>query len=594
MTPAEQSLPPWHRGLFLWLTTGFRAAPGLTVIAGILAVLQGISIPAQAYSVKLAIDGVTEHQSTKLVAAAVIMTIVPVVRGIGSLVIDETVIERVHGYLHADLIRIATGIPQVEHQDRPEVGSRIHLLHDNSTQMSFNTAQLLQIGVMAINVATMLVILGQLSPWLLLVTAGAAIRLASAYLDARLRWRAVDESAGSSRRAYSLARISTSVRHAVEIRAFDLRHVLTARVDRELSRVQDERTRAAWRGGWVDIVARLLFAAVYAGAILFVVDGDFSAGQVALVIILGSQIEQTSGGLALVMRQITDTIGMFTRYAWLRRFARECAARIPAGTPPRVLERGIEIRDVSFGYPGGGRAVLSDVSLSFPAGSTIALVGDNGAGKSTLVKLLTQLYSPSSGRILIDGQDLAGIDPGSWRERLSVGFQDFTKFCFEAGLAVGVGDLPRSADPVAIETALRRGDATAVMERIPHGLRTQLGSQFSGGVELSGGQWQRLALARGLMRTAPLLLLLDEPTAALDPEAEHQLLQSIAAATQDARRATGGIILLVSHRFSTVRMADLIVVLQDGRVREVGTHDELIARDGHYAELFRLQAKAYR
>jgi ATP-binding cassette subfamily B protein len=249
---------------------------------------------------------------------------------------------------------------------------------------------------------------------------------------------------------------------------------------------------------------------------------------------------------------------------------------------------------VSFCYPGTDRKVLDDVSLELPAGAVVALVGENGAGKSTLVKLLCKLYEPSAGRILIDGAPLARMPAPAWRAKLAGAFQDFFRFELPARQSVGIGDLPRVDDEAAVRGAVDRAGASDVIEKLPRGLDTQLGPTWPGGVELSFGQWQKLALARGFMRAEPLLLVLDEPTAALDAETEHALFERFAAAARTQRAAGGGITVLVSHRFSTVRMADVIVVLDGARVAEVGSHDALIARRGQYAELYGIQAAAYR
>jgi ATP-binding cassette, subfamily B, bacterial len=223
----------------------------------------------------------------------------------------------------------------------------------------------------------------------------------------------------------------------------------------------------------------------------------------------------------------------------------------------------------------------------------VAIVGENGAGKSTLVKLLCQLYQPTSGRILVDGVDLSRMPPELWRSRASGAFQDFFRFEFKAHETVGLGDLPKIDDRPAVTAAVDRAGAIDVVENLVAGLETQLGPTWPEGVELSFGQWQKLALARGFMRERPLLLVLDEPTAALDAESEHALFERYAAARHNAGR-DGRITLLVSHRFSTVRMADFIVVLDGSRVVESGTHDALVAQGGQYAELYAIQAKAYR
>jgi ATP-binding cassette subfamily B protein len=208
------------------------------------------------------------------------------------------------------------------------------------------------------------------------------------------------------------------------------------------------------------------------------------------------------------------------------------------------------------------------------------------------VKLLARFYDPSKGRIAVDGVDLASIDPKRWRERLAVGFQDFVRFELIARESVGVGDLPRIDERAAVERAVDRGAARDVVEELEHGLDTPLGPTQSG-TDLSGGQWQKLALARAMMRERPLLLVLDEPTSALDASAEHELFERYAESARAVAAATGGIAIFVSHRFSTVRMADRIVVVADGRVAEQGTHEELIAHQGMYAELYGLQAAAY-
>jgi ATP-binding cassette subfamily B protein len=241
--------------------------------------------------------------------------------------------------------------------------------------------------------------------------------------------------------------------------------------------------------------------------------------------------------------------------------------------------------------------VLDDVSVTLPAGAVVAIVGENGAGKTTLVKLLAKMYEPTTGSILVDDTPLARMPAAEWRERLAGAFQDFFRFEFRAGHTVGLGDVPRLDDEPAVVAAVDRAGAADVVARLAAGLDTQLGPTWPSGVELSFGQWQKLALARGFMRDEPLLLVLDEPTAALDAETEHALFERYAAAAHGTclgESGSGRITILVSHRFSTVRMADLIVVLDGARLVEVGTHDELMAKKGQYSELYSIQAAAYR
>jgi ATP-binding cassette subfamily B protein len=209
-----------------------------------------------------------------------------------------------------------------------------------------------------------------------------------------------------------------------------------------------------------------------------------------------------------------------------------------------------------------------------------------------MVKLLARMYSPTSGRIMIDDVDLSHIATDEWRACLAGAFQDFYRFELHAQQTVGVGDLPRVDDRTATQSAVDRAGASDVIDRLAYGIETQLGPSWDEGAEVSFGQWQKLALARGFMRDAPLLLILDEPTAALDAETEHALFERFAQASR-AHAGTGRVTVLVSHRFSTVRMADLIVVMDGSRVVEFGSHEDLMARDGQYAELFRIQAAAY-
>ncbi|WP_069884321.1 ATP-binding cassette domain-containing protein [Streptomyces luteocolor] len=226
-----------------------------------------------------------------------------------------------------------------------------------------------------------------------------------------------------------------------------------------------------------------------------------------------------------------------------------------------------------------------------PTGTVVALVRENGAGKTTLVKLLCGMYQPTAGRILLDDTDLADIEPHAYREHITAAFQDFARFELPVRENVGVGDVDRMTDPSAVRAALADAGARFV-EQLPEGLATTLGMGWRGGAELSRGQWQKLALARSMMRRRPLLTVFDEPKASLDPGTEHALFEQVAAEARQGR-ADGRVTLLISHRFSTVRMADLIVVLKDGRIAECGGHDELIAGEGLYAELYALQAAAY-
>jgi ATP-binding cassette subfamily B protein len=363
--------------------------------------------------------------------------------------------------------------------------------------------------------------------------------------------------------------------------------------------------RAAWQRGHAPVaavrwasafwhsLAWSVFGSAYVGAIVFVAKGLAAPPeQVLLVLAAGAR-------LSFYVGQTVGEIGFLRgfwmegsrRLAWLEDYAASFDAAADQAVPAS-LQKGIRLERVSFSYPGTSKLVLEDVSLSLPAGSVVAIVGENGAGKTTLVKLLSKLYEPTSGALFADETPLARVRADEWRARLAGAFQDFFKFEFRARHSVGLGDVPHLDDEPAVRSAVARAGADDVVARLKDGLETQLGPTWPGGVDVSFGQWQKLALARGFMRGSPLLLVLDEPTAALDAETEHALFERYAAAASEAR--DGGITLLVSHRFSTVRMADLIVVLDGARLVEVGTHDELLARKGQYAQLYGIQAAAYR
>jgi ATP-binding cassette subfamily B protein len=255
----------------------------------------------------------------------------------------------------------------------------------------------------------------------------------------------------------------------------------------------------------------------------------------------------------------------------------------------------LRFEHVSVRYPGTEPLVLDDVDIHLPAGRVIAIVGENGAGKSTLVKLIARMYEPTSGRITADGVDIGRMPVPDWRARLAGAFQDFFRFEFRALVSVGLGDVARHEDADAVGRAVASAGASDMVDRLPLGLATQLGAGWPEGSEVSFGQWQKLALARGFMRDDPLVLVLDEPTAALDAETEHELFEGFASAARGGEaRDDGRITIFVSHRFSTVRMAGLIVVLDGARLVEMGSHDELIANGRQYAQLYAIQANAYR
>jgi ATP-binding cassette subfamily B protein len=292
------------------------------------------------------------------------------------------------------------------------------------------------------------------------------------------------------------------------------------------------------------------------------------------------------GALGLTARIWSDREYLRTLFSFLER----TEATGPRGTATEgpLPGDGIRFEDVGFSYPGAKSPTLEGVSLHLPARKKLALVGENGAGKTTLIKLLTGLYEPTRGRILLDGRPLQEWDEHTLRRRIGVIFQDFVQYQFTVGENVGVGDVEALEDEARWAKAAELGMATEVIEKLPAGFHTQLGKWFEDGRELSLGQWQKVALSRAFMRQSADILVLDEPTASMDAEAEARIFARFRMLT------AGKSAILISHRFSTVRMADEIAVLAGGRVIEQGSHAELMTKNGRYAELFTMQAQGYR
>jgi ATP-binding cassette subfamily B protein len=383
-----------------------------------------------------------------------------------------------------------------------------------------------------------------------------------------------------------------------EIRVFSMAETLIRRHRAEADAVISALHQAQRTGALLRCLGQTIFTVGYVGAVVLVtmraIVGSASAGDVVVVAALAGQVEGLVGVSAGALAETLGILQVVARLLWLESYAKEQVDHLaPAAPVPVRLVHGINLAGLCFRYPATDTMVLQDINLHLPAGATVALVGENGAGKSTLIKLLCRFYEPTAGRITVDGTDLAHIPAGAWRRCLTGAFQDYARFELTAQETIGVGHpAALTCGDAPVLAALARAGAGDVLSALPRGLATQLGAGWADGVDLSGGQWQKLALGRARMREHPLLLVLDEPTAALDSGAEHALFERFAAAARDVR-IQGGITLLVSHRFSTARMADLIVVLAGRHVREVGTHEELMALQGLYAELYALQARAY-
>ena len=493
---------------------------------------------------------------------------------------------------------LSNGSVGLEHHERADYADRIAYIRREADRASWGTVSTLYGGV-AIVVALVVTgfLLATLSPWLLLLPLAAIPPLLLGRKAESVAKDGRAAGAPATRQANHLFSLLSDAGPVKEVRTCGLEDEVRSRQKAAWDEASRFEMKGERKAAWLRAAGQIFFAIAYVGATLLVlrdaVTGNASVGDVLMVITLAAQVNSQVTAAVSMLQGLQRTSSMFSEIRWVREVV---AAQQPvnADAPvPTSLSQGITLRDVSFTYPGTEEPVLTDVNLTIPAGATVAIVGENGAGKSTLVKLLCRFYDPDSGVIEVDGTDLTRIPVEGWRERISAGFQDFAHFEFTAQHTVGLGDVPNVDNKAAVEGALDRARAGDVMKRLGDGLATVLGKSNVGGTDLSGGQWQKLALGRAMMRDNPLLLLLDEPTSALDAQAEHNLFEQYALGARRVAQRTGAITVLVSHRFSTVRMADTILVVKDRKIVEAGTHAELVALGGTYADLYALQAKQY-
>ncbi len=595
--PKDLDLPPALSSMWRLCRLGFRSEPRLMAAAVALALLAALPDALLALWLKLLGEGVLQHDRPLVIWAALglgLSTAATWFLRTVSTRVQRRFRDKVTIALESHVARLQASVVTIAHQERPELLDRLSVLRnqiyvlDHMYMSVFSTAGwLLRLGV---TVALLVAI----HPALLLLGLFALPTAATAAWRPKVERAAEEAGAPAKRLATHLYTTATTAAPGKEVRVTGIGARLAEQRRASWERWYGPVAAARWGSAVWSSLAWALFGAAYVGGVVFVATGlDAPAGDVLLVLAAGARLSSYVGA---TVGEIGFLRGIWMdgsqRLAWLEDYAAAVAATGDVPVPAAMTE-GIRFEHVSFAYPGTDRLVLDDVSLTLPAGAVVAVVGENGAGKTTLVKLLAKLYEPRSGRILVDGATLSGMDAEAWRERLAGAFQDFFRFELRARQSVGLGDVPRLDDEPAVVSAVGRAGADDVIERFAAGLDTQLGPTWPEGVEVSFGQWQKLALARGFMRDDPLVLVLDEPTAALDAETEHALFERYAAGARGGT-AQGRITILVSHRFSTVRMADLIVVLDGARVVEVGSHDDLMARRGQYAELYEIQAAAYR
>jgi ATP-binding cassette, subfamily B, bacterial len=594
-----EPLPPALSSIWRLCKLGYKHEPRLMLAAFVLSQLAALPDALLALWLMLLGKGVLEHRPTMVQGAAIGLGVSAAatwfLRTVSTRV-QRRFRDKVTIALESHVAQLQASVATIAHQERPEYLDRLSMLRnqvfvlDHMYMSVFSTlGWILRLGV------TMSLLMSIHPALILLVVFAAPTVLTSTWRPAVER-SAQERGAQANRLARHLFTMVTTASPGKEVRVIGIGERLANQRRAAWERWYGPVAAARWGSALWHSLAWAIFGLAYAGAVVFVAFGlRASAGSVILVLAAGARL---SGYIGATVGEIGFLRGFWMdgarRLAWLEDYAASVAASGDL-TVPTALRDGIRLNHVSFAYPGTSRVVLDDVSVTLPAGAVIAIVGENGAGKTTLVKLLAKMYEPSSGAIFVDNTPLARLPAREWRERLAGAFQDFFRFEFRARHTVGLGDVPRLDNELAVMGAVGRAGASDVIARLASGLETQLGPTWPGGAELSFGQWQKLALARGFMREQPLLLVLDEPTAALDAETEHALFERYAAEAHSAgARNTGRVTILVSHRFSTVRMADLIMVLDGARLVEVGTHSELMARSGQYAELYSIQAAAYR
>jgi ATP-binding cassette, subfamily B, bacterial len=581
----------------------WRSSQALTLALGVLTLLAAATPPAVAWTGKRIVDAVVAHSRTATldwVLVELALVVLQATLGRGLSLVRAVLASRLGTDVNLAILERAVRLELKDFED-PEFYDRLTRARREASSRpvslvteSFSLAQ----GVLTL--AGYAVLLAAFSAWavlgLMLATVPATLAEMRYSKSAfRLRnWRSQD-----SRRLMYLEYVLANDEHAKEVKLFGLGPLFLGRYRELAERFYQEDSRLAARRAIVthlwSLLATFAFYGAYAAMAALAALGRLTLGNMTLYVLAfrsGQQSFQSIlSGIGSIYEHNLYMSNLFTYLdTTLEREATAPATLAAPATldaPVPAKELGIRLDNVSFRYPGKPDWVLRHVDLFIPRGQSVALVGPNGAGKTTLVKLVTRLYRPTEGRVLLDGKDLAEWDDAALLARFGVVFQDFNRYQLKLRENVGVGSVDHLDDDDRVVRALARGGAEGVVAALASGIDTPLGRWFQDGVELSGGQWQKLALSRAFMREQADILVLDEPTAALDAEAEHAVFERFK--TLAAGRTT----LIISHRFPTVRMADRILVLEHGQIGEEGTHAELLEKNGIYAHLYRLQAEGY-
>ncbi len=576
----------------------------LTMVLALLTLVAGVLPAAIAYVGALIVDAVvtaaevystTGEMATEpvliwvAVEAALVMVVAAAQRGIS--VCQSLLRAQLGQRVNVMILDKALTLELVQFEDSEFYDKLTRARREASSRPLSLVMRTFGLGQNAISIASFGALLFQFSPWalLLLVLAGMPAFFAEAKFSGdafRLfRWRSPE-----TRMQMYLETVLTREDHAKEVKLFGLGSKILERYRAifDLLYTKD-RDLTLRRDGWgfvLGLIGTLTLYFAYAWIALSTVAGQITLGQMTMYLMLFRQGQSAvSAILSAISGMYEDNLYLSTLYEYLETPVKPVTGHLLAGPMPGD---GIRFENVSFNYPDTEQPALINIDLHILPGESLALVGENGAGKTTLIKLLSRLYAPSTGRILLDGGDLADWDELALRQRIGVIFQDFTRYHLTAGENIGAGDVRYFEDQQRWREASDKGMASPIIDQLPEGYQTQLGKWFLKGRELSGGQWQKIALARAFMRSEADILVLDEPTAAMDAAAEASIFEHFRSLTKQR------IAILISHRFSTVRMADHIVVIEHGRIIERGSHEQLMQQQGHYAHLFSLQARGYR